>query len=162
MSVNRIAFSDFDIEDFYLFALHAHVPSYKMAFLLNKYLEFQLHKSDVDFLAYSRKGLEASYCKYVYRDTVQSITYTLIDNSGIVTEVSEQKVGLFDEVAPIPKLQKLIPEFKNVDFFLKIETDYKGFNSKLLVSKIMDIKPVIASYEVDIDKIKDKTNLIFE
>lgn len=162
MSVNRIVISDFDIEDFYLCALHANVPSYKMAFLLNKHVELQLHKSDEEILAYSRKGVEASYCKYVFEDTLQSITYTLINNTGMVTEIPEQNGGLFGQELPLPKSQKLIPEFKNVDFFLKIEADYNGFSTKSLVSKIMEIKPVITSYEVDIDKIKDKTNLIFE
>jgi hypothetical protein len=53
----------------------------------------------------------------------------------------------------------LIPEFKKVDYFLRIEDDSLEITD--IVTAIHSIDWVEAAYAVDIVKIKSKNNLIF-
>ena len=160
----KIVLSDFDIEDFFLCAIHANIPPYKMAFLLNKKLDLQLKRTHDDVIITNQdKELEGIYSKYVFEDDTCSITYTLIENKSVIKGVNFSKTkDLFPLEVPLQKTTKLIPEYGVADFFLKVETEYDNYNIKLLVSNILEIKHIATSYEVDYDKIKRKTNLIFE
>ena len=164
MTSNKIVLSDFDIEDFCLYAIHANMPSYKMAFLLNKNLGLQLKRTSDDVVITNHsKQFEEVYSKYIFEDDINSIVYTLIENKCVFNEVKKSETkDLFSLEVPLQKTTKLIPEYSNVDFFLKMETDCDTDNKNVLVPKILKIKYVTTSYEVDYNKIKRKTNLIFE
>ena len=52
-------------------------------------------------------------------------------------------------------------EFKNVDYFLKVHSDYEKIPTRNLISSINQIEQVISAYRIESDRIKSKNNLIF-
>ncbi len=163
MVTNKIVLSDFDIEIFYLCAIHANIPSYKMAFLLNKHLGLQLKRAKKDVTVTNTEQQQEIYPKYVFDDETHYITYTLVKNKCVLNDIDVSKgINLFTLDESIQETKKLISEYKNADYFLKIESENDTYAMKMLVSEILEIKQVITSYEVDYNKIKKKTNLIFE
>lgn len=163
MITNKIVLTDFDIEAFYLCAIHANIPSYKMAFLLNRHLGLHLERAKKDVAVSNSKKQEEVYPKYVFDDETHYITYTLVKNKCVMDTISTPKINdLFAIEHPTHEVKKLISDYKNVDYFLKIEAESDIYAMKVLVSQILEIKQVITSYEVDYNRIKKKTNLIFE
>ena len=59
------------------------------------------------------------------------------------------------------KTYNLLPELKQVDYFIKITNDTHQVNEKLIISKLQSIPHIITSYTVDLTKIKSKEHLIF-
>ena len=59
------------------------------------------------------------------------------------------------------KTYHLLPEYKNVDYLIKISNDTQYFNEKVILGKIQSIPQIITSYSIDTDKLKSKENLIF-
>ncbi len=163
MVANKIILSDFDIEIFYLCAIHANIPSYKMAFLLNKHLGLQLKRATKDVTVTNKHQQQEIYPKYVFDDEAHYITYTLVKNKCVLNDIDvSERINLFTSDQSIQETKKLISEYKRADYFLKIESENDTYAMKMLVSEILEIKQVITSYEVDYNKIKKKTNLIFE
>ena len=56
----------------------------------------------------------------------------------------------------------LIPELKKVDYFLKIQSDFDNLGTKILINEINDIKQIISAYQVALETLKSKDNLIFD
>jgi hypothetical protein len=56
-------------------------------------------------------------------------------------------------------LYHLIPEHRDVDYFLKIEEDDTSGES--LVKALASIPNIITAYAIDTDNLKSKKNLIF-
>ena len=59
------------------------------------------------------------------------------------------------------KTYNLLPEFKNVDYLIKVSNENQNFNEKIILNKIQSIPQVITSYNIDLDQIKSKDHLIF-
>ena len=53
----------------------------------------------------------------------------------------------------------LLPEYKKVDYLLKIENNL--LDTKNLISKMKDIPQIITTFAVDVNTLKSKNNLIF-
>ena len=59
------------------------------------------------------------------------------------------------------KISHLLPEFKKVDFFLKIESDIEKFPLRKTIAQLNEINEVISAYVVENQNIKSHNNLIF-
>ena len=71
--------------------------------------------------------------------------------------------GLFDDEASKEVITKfLIPEFKKVDFFLKIASEYETPPIRKLLMQLNEIDQVISAYTLEQQQIKSKDNLIFD
>ena len=162
MSVNKLVLDSFEEDAFYLCAIHSSLPSYKMAFLLNKHLGLQFARFNKDIEVVSGQGTEVYPC-YVFEDKENYTGYSLLKNKCIFeNSITVENGDLFANELAQQTIKNLIPEYKKVDYFLKIETDNFNYSMRLLISKITMINQVIASFEVDYETIKSKTNLIIE
>ncbi|WP_010520286.1 IPExxxVDY family protein [Aquimarina agarivorans] len=162
MVANKLVLDNFEVDAFYLCAIHASLPSYKMAFLLNRQLElkFSRAKNDVEVLKDNHTEV---YPRYVFDDEPNYTTFSLVKNKCLMYQKSSVKnTDLFTESYEQLITKNLISEYKNVDYFLKIETDNFNYSLKLLVSNILKITQVITAFAVDYETIKSKNNLIFE
>ena len=56
----------------------------------------------------------------------------------------------------------LLPELKNVDYFLKIYSDFEKVPLRNLISSINEVEQVISAYIIDNEQIKSKSHLIFD
>lgn len=155
---------DDDMDEAYsLVAIHCSEEEYKLAYLLNAHLGTRFKRRNVD-LDFSNEGLVATYPIYDFEDVHKYNSYHLVANRCRVEEAEILgAIGLFATgVSEKAKTHYLLPEFKKVDYFLKIFSDFKTFPLVKIVSEINEIKQVISAYAVEMDDIKSKNNLIFD
>jgi len=70
--------------------------------------------------------------------------------------------SLFTEEEFSPKATFLIPEYKEVGYFLKIEGDLEDGEVEKWINKIALIPNTITTFKVDPNQLKSKNNLILD
>ncbi|WP_164914108.1 IPExxxVDY family protein [Aquimarina sediminis] len=163
MAVQRLALDTIADDDYELIAIHCSIASYRLAFLLNKNLNLKLFRKKED-ISFEYGDLMGSFPLYQYDDHFQYSTYNLLGNKFRTQIESKNKAseGLFTTIEERYTTKYLIPELKNVDYFLKIETEASNFSSKSLVTNILTVPQIITAYTVEYTTLKSKNNLIFE
>ncbi len=159
MAVHKLLVDDFYDASFSLIAIHCRLEDYRLAYLLNKHLNINLVRlpQDLDY-----KYLDANYSIYQWENEQEQTTWNLISNVCKKEEASLQSSGsLFNTEQTVLKTYHLLPEFKKVDFFIKITTDEESIDESELLKKVQNIPQLITSYGIDTDKIKSRDNLIF-
>ena len=159
MAVHKLLVDDFYDDSFILIAIHCRLEDYRLAYLLNKHLNIRLVRlpQDLDY-----KYLDANYSIYEWNDEQHQTTWNLISNVCKKEEAGLQSSGsLFNSDQTVLKTYHLLPEFKKVDFFIKITSDEESIDENELLKKLMNIPQLITSYGIDPDNIKSKDNLIF-
>lgn len=159
MALHKLFVDDFEDEPFTLVAIHCTLQDFRMAYLLNKYLDigFSRKSQDLDF-----EYTEASYSLYQWSDKEQLIDWFLVSNICKKEENTLTSSGsLFDSTNKVLRTHNLVPEYKNVNYLLKIENEGHLFNEKAVISKIQDIPQIVTAYSIDVSQIKLKENLIF-
>jgi hypothetical protein len=162
MPAHKLVLEDVFEETFKLFAIHCSVEEFKIAFLLNKHLDLRLARSrqDIDF---QLKDMRSLFALYTYEDLHKYCTFHLISNISKAEYQSTAEFNtLFGENQTSFKRSYLLPEYKEVDFFLKIEEETNMISESLLLEKIKEIPQVSMVYSIEQDKIKSKENLIFD
>ncbi len=125
-----------------------------MAYTINQYLKsnFKRFSTDLDVAEH------ISFPYFEWKDDVNDMYWILISNNKTKKTYSEGN-DLFNNQPSYTK-HYLIPEYKEVDYFLKIEqndTDHIAEIVKLLFS----LPKIQTAYEIDAKKLKSKNNLIF-
>ena len=145
-----------DLEDDYsLIGIHSTEEDYRIAYLLNKNLRTKLTRFEqcLDF-----KDSAAEFPLFEYKDEKTFINYYLINNKHLQFVNNHNSEVLFGGNYTV---SYLIPEKKNVDFFLKIE----GCNSDVFIENLVEnlkkINQIITSYSLDPTTLKSKDHLIF-
>ena len=163
MGTHKLILDDDFGEDFSLIAIHCSEEAYKVAYLLNQFARLKLRRRPED-LEYASDGLDIMFPLFDFEDETKYTNYSLVANkckSAIKKGASNQ--GLFGNISGEETLTTyLIPEFKKVDYFLKIQSDFDAVGTKILLMAINDIKQIISAYEVDTLTLKSKHNLIFD
>ena len=148
--------------DFDLIAVHCAVEEYQMAFLLNKHLKLKFHRAAED-LSVSFKEICAYFPIYHYEDQRMGLFYDLICNQNKSKDVGlSDQGGLFGTTIAAEINIRLLPELKNVDYFLKVSTDGVAFAKANTLAILNKIPQIVTAYTVAIDQLKTKENLIFE
>lgn len=150
-------------EDYSLIAIHCSSEAYKMAYMLNEHLALKLQRKRVD-LDFSNEGLDVTFPLFHFENTFQYTQYHLVANKCISVLANTMPTGgLFvSETTEKVIATYLLPEFKNVDYFLKIESDFEKIPLRQLATQINEIKEVISAYTIATESIKSKSNLIFD
>jgi len=159
MALHKLLVDQFYDETYSLLALHCTIEDYRVAYLLNQYLNINLkrHPKDLDF-----EYIKASYALYEWEDSQRQMTWNLVSNICRREEESLVSSGsLFNSKEKITRTFSLIPEFKNVSFFLKIDNDGNHINEKVIINKIHKIPQIATAYSIDLFDVKSKDNLIF-
>ena len=159
MALHKLQVDDFYDDSYKLIAIHCRVEDYRLAYLLNKHLELKLERkdADVDF-----KYLESSYSIFEWDNETEYVMWNLISNVCKKEEDSLLSTGtLFNNTEKVLKTFHLIPEFKKVDYFIKISDEIQNVDENLILNKLKAIPQIITSYTVDPLKIKSKDHLIF-
>lgn len=163
MAHHKLLLDDDIKEEYTLIAIHCSEETYKVAYLLNKFLLLQLKREELD-LDYSSDGLDVMFPLFEFKDEMQYTTYNLVANKckSEVANLSSTG-GLFSGLTAEKTIMTfLIPELKQVDFFLKIFSDFEIIPLRKIMSSINEIKQIISAYEVEVETIKSKNNLIFD
>ncbi|MCB0455951.1 MAG: IPExxxVDY family protein [Aequorivita sp.] len=148
-------------EPYTLIAVHSSEEAYKVAYLINQHLNtrFKRRRVDIDF---SYEGTMITFPIFDFVDELNYSQYYLFANKCRIAEASLQSSGgLFSEIGS-EKDHFLLPEFKKVDYFLKIYSDFENVSLQSLVSQINNLKQIVSAYVVETENIKSKNNLIFD
>ncbi len=159
MALHKLLVDEFYNSSFSLIAVHCRLEDYRLAYLLNKHLGINLvrKRQDLDY-----KYFAASYAIYEWEDKNQMLTWNLVSNICKREEDSLQSSGsLFNVQQSVLKTYYLLPEFKKIDFFIKITSDDDLVDELQILNRLKCIPQLITSYGINTEKIKSKDNLIF-
>lgn len=145
--------------EFHLLALHTPSIDYTLAYLLNKNLNINLNRISTDLDIVGQTGL---YSVFQFEDQENFLNWSLISNCSFSSELSTINSGLLfgDNQIELKKL-KLLKEFDNVDYFLKIEDNIDSISIEEVMKLIYKIPNIISVYALNVKKIKNKENLNF-
>ncbi len=141
-------------DSFALIAVHSAMEDYALVYAINLCLKSKLKRSTVDL----DMPLNLSFPIFEWKDTVNESYWTLLKN----VSTKKQNVnaeGLFNDETSHTKYH-LLPEYKEVDYFLKIENDGLDIDDGILKT-ILAIPKVITAYAMKVSNLKSKNNLIF-
>jgi hypothetical protein len=162
MVLHKLSLGEFDEIDYNLIAIHTSLEDYRLAYFLNQRLGINLSKSASNIPINFKEG-ETTFSRFSYTVAEAENCWNLIQNkSEVISSTSGEKENLFFNM-PVEMATKVffLPEFKKVDFFLKIENNDETSSiseTQLLINTIESISTV---YIVDVNQIKSKNNLIF-
>lgn len=162
MAVQRLVLDDFE-EDYALIGIHCSLESYRVAFMLNKYLNLRLSRKKDDVVC-TFDDMTVSFPFFQYQDSFKYVTYNLLGNtyfSKVAKEIDRSQ-DLFSSIQNEYHTYHLMPELKKVDYFLKIDMETLGFSNNTILKDIQKIPQIISAYMIDYNKLKSRNNLIFE
>jgi hypothetical protein len=162
MANHKLDLGEFDEIDYYLFAIHTSLEDYRLAFFINQMLPINLSKSKNEIQINIKEG-ETSFSRFHYEDTESGLSWNLIQNKNEVVQYNKvNNQNLFSNITMEVSIKVfLLPEFKKVDYFLKIEYNNDTLNGSKIQLLLNTINSISAVYIVDGNKIKSKNNLIF-
>ncbi len=159
MALHKLFVDDFDDETYSLLAIHCTLEDYRVAYLLNQQLHINLKRKeqDLDF-----KYAASSYAIYEWKDKGHQMVWNLVSNVCKKEEDSFVSTGsLFNTQSKILRTHNLIPEYKKVNYLLKINNDGNFINERNIILKVQEISQIAAVYSIDASALKSKDNLIF-
>ena len=160
MAVHKLILDDvFDEVSYTLIGIHCTVEDYRVAYLLNKYLGINLVRkaTDLDF-----NNSKSTYSIFEWEDIKHLTTWSLVSNICKREEFQNSKFrSLFDTQEHIIKTYNLVPEYKQVNYFLKVDNEYNHTKEKYILNRILSIPQIVTAYTVDASQLKSKDNLIF-
>ncbi len=127
--------------DFLLLGISCHEKDYRLCWALNQTLSLHFKKEDTDLeIFFKKKNKRSLHSLYVFINEDTSNEFYLLKNrsdSGFI-----------------------IPEQPHADYLLMIKEKYSlDFNSLLL--KIRSIPFILMAFEISVEQLKSKENLIF-
>lgn len=147
------------LSSFSLIAIHTNLLSSQLAYLINQELRYRLVR-DAEDLSFSKQNRQFCYLKFTYEDEANHNYISLIGNKNIPSTSKELLVPvLLSDI--VEEVNFLIPEYKKVDYFLKIESDDNSVSLQDIIKKIGAIAHVHMVYELDHTDLKSINNLIF-
>ncbi|MBO6879403.1 MULTISPECIES: IPExxxVDY family protein [Winogradskyella] len=158
MALHKLLVDDFYDDTYKLIAIHCGLEDYRLAYLLNQSLELNLKRKskDLDF-----EYLKSSYSIFEWNNVSQFVTWNLVSNVCKKEEESLYSTGLFQTNEKVLKTFNLVPEYKRVDYFIKISDEIQNVNEKLILDKLQNIPQIVTSYSVNPIQLKSKDHLIF-
>jgi len=158
MALHKLLVDDFYDDTYKLIAIHCGLEDYRLAYLLNQSLGLNLRRKsdDLDF-----EYLKSSYSIFEWNNTSEYVTWNLVSNVCKKEEDSLYSTGLFQSEEKVMKTFNLVPEYKSVDYFIKISDEIQNINDKLILNRLQHIPQIVTSYSVNPSQIKSKDHLIF-
>jgi hypothetical protein len=162
MAVHKLDFDDFDEIDYHLIAIHTSLEDYRLAYFINQKLPINLSRNKDEIQINIKEG-ETNFSRFYYLDKKNVISWNLIQNKNeVIQQKNENSQNLFSNInLEVSTKVYLLPEFKKVDYFLKIENIDAEMNVPEIQLLLTTIKSISTAYIVEKNKIKSKNNLIF-
>ena len=119
--------------DMTVLAVNSHVKGYNLCWHINKKLCINFIKKEI-FIGENKESLSAFEVEY------ENKKITLVNNRS--------------------KKGALVPEKKNVDFFIIVEPEMKSAAKEEFISKLREISKILLIFEVDLEKEQEVHRLI--
>jgi len=158
MIKHKFLLDDFgEFDSFTLIAIHCTLEDYRLVYMLNQKLNLKLRRKKKD-LNYS----EAKYSIFEWEDSKRGITWDLVSNfCRVEQQINKNESLLFGNQTNITQTVHLVPEFSSANYLLKIMNQTILYEPKEIIDLLVSIPQIVLAYEVDTEKLKSKTNLIF-
>ena len=125
--------------DFILIGIACHAKNYRLCWVLNNAFNLKLEKEEQDLeLVKGEETLRYPVYQFTNEDTHTS--YTLISNRS--------------------KNNYFIPEQKQADFLLMIRNNFDE-DIPEMIHKLRNIDMVLMAFEIDVERLKSRQNLLF-
>jgi hypothetical protein len=162
MAKYKLLSEEYEEIDYQLIAIHTSIEDYRLAYFINKNLPITLSKCKAD-ISIHENNQDIQFTRFFFDDQKNHIYWNLVQNKNQgYQNLTTLSTGLFlDNNASFSTKKYLIPEYKKVDFFLKIETDLTDLMFQQTLAALKTIPKISTVYPVAIEKIKSKNNLIF-
>ena len=162
MAIHKLDFDEFDEIDYHLVAIHTSLEDYRLAYFINKKLPINLCLNKDEIHINIKEG-ETKFSRFNYYDKEKRITWNLIQNKNeVIQQKNEKGQNLFFDInMEVSTKVYLLPEFKKVDYFLKIENIEDSMNLSKIQLLLNTIENISTAYTIETNKIKTKNNLIF-
>ncbi|WP_269685975.1 IPExxxVDY family protein [Flavobacterium lacustre] len=162
MAIHKLDLGEFDEIDYYLIAIHTSLEDYRLAYFINQKLLINLSKNENEIQINIKEG-ETKFSRFYYYDIDKALSWNLIQNKNeVIQHKKDNSQNLFSNTT-LEVLTKvhLLPEFKKVDYFLKIDNCDETISVSDVMTLLNTIDNISTVYTVDTNKIKSKNNLIF-
>jgi len=162
MAIHKLNFGEFDEIDYSLIAIHTSLEDYRLAYFINQKLHVNLNKSIKEIQITVKEG-ETHFSRFHYYEKKKEISWDLIQNKNeVIQQKKEENQSLFSNIGiEVATKVYMLPEFKKIDYFLKIENSDENLNLLEIQNELNTIDNISTVYIVDTNKIKSKNNLIF-
>lgn len=146
-------------DSFDLIALHTSLEDFALGYALNLALKsnFKRRRRDLDV----SDGVTIPI--FEWKDDLNDRYLTFFTNRGISQDMAAEN-GFFKE-EPSYRNYQMISEYREVDYFLKIEQDgsdnHRQAENEKITTRLLTISKMITAYIVETQKLKSKNNLIF-
>jgi hypothetical protein len=162
MAIHKLDLDEFDEIDYHLIAIHTSLEDYRLAYFINQILLINLSKNKNEIQINIKEG-ETKFSRFYYYDKEKTISWNLIQNKNeVIRQKNEYGQNLFSNInLEVSTKVYLLPEFKKVDYFLKIENIEEEINLTEIQILLNTIDSISTAYTVETNKIKSKNNLIF-
>jgi hypothetical protein len=159
MAIHRLSIDEFDEINYDLVAIHTSLEGYRLAYFINQKLPVLLGKNANEIPATSTDG-DTCFSRFTYENEETETAWNLVQNKNEV-KASRKKTAPGDlfTVSDVSTRVYLLPEFKKVDYFLKVENALENTND--IIDRLHTIDRVSTVYTVDVTQVKSKNNLIF-
>lgn len=158
MKIHKLNLDDYAENNFALLAFYTSLEPFQIAFQINKELNLSLKRSekDLDF-----NFVEASFPYFVYEAVKTHCHWSLIANKCLTERPFMNSSGSLFSTHGFKEevLKFLIPEKKNIDYFLKVKgIDEKEANE---IFKKLKKQPILGTiYLLNPNQLKSVSNLI--
>jgi len=152
-AIHRIT-EDLYEDSFAIIAVHSSLEDYTLVYALNQSLKARFNRcsKDLELSPFS------TFPIFEWKNTIDDSYWTLITN-GSSKKLQVTGEDLFVDEPSFSK-HYVLPEYKEVDYILKIERDELGEVHKI-VKKLLDMPKILTAYRIDTEKLKSKNHLIF-
>lgn len=140
-----------DDTEFSLFAIHSNLEDYALAYAVNQSCGLKLKRTPKD-LELDREG---SFVVFSWQDHRHFRQWMLFRNPGWESATG-RLAGLFTD-EPARNRRYLIPEKREVDYFLKLEGDEHEVK---VLPALLSIPGVTTAYRLEASELKSRHNLI--
>ena len=124
--------------DFFVLAINSHTKGYKLCWELNNKLNLNFIKNKYHIL---EEKIKLEFSRFTSENTELEVQYDLVSNYS--------------------KNGYLIPKFKNIDYFLKIQNLFWEKEKIDFIEKMQQIPEILLIFEFNLDNINSLKPFIF-
>ncbi len=124
--------------DFFVLAINSHIKGYRLCWELNNKLKLNFIKNKYHN---PEEQIKLEFSRFTSENTELEIQYDLISNYS--------------------KRGCLLPKFKNIDYFLKIQNPFWKKEKKDFIEKVRQISEILLIFEFDLNSINSLNPFIF-
>lgn len=160
MSAYKLNFDEIEEDEVTLLAIHSPLANFRLAYFLNQSLKthFKLVKNEIEVI---KNKAVFGFTQFEFFDKKHEKYWQLIDNKSISTGESNQNVDSL-KFENITSTLYLIPDYKKVDFILKIDTACEKNEINNILKNISSIPQVTLTYLLPETIQKTKNNLLYK